>query len=466
MLLLVTIVLVVIGAISLVIGFLQSALLPIYISIACSVLAAVVLLIFSRMTAKSQKVVTADAGPAPLDFGRSREERTEREPAFAGTGLAGASSGGDDFAPDTAAVPASRYSPLDDEEEEVDVVDDDFPIERYDSRRVGEILPLLAELDLDELDIVREHEEQGKSRATVLARIDQLIDQLEAEDRQEAATRFDDEPRSDAGFRGDVPEAPDPYATDQVDEFDEGDEVTAPPPPPPTQAVSVAALPDDDDYFPIEDYDDLRASEILPLLPELDDDELEMVRERERSGAGRPSVLARIDELTAPDAAMAPPPPPPPPPEPAPAPVLAEVPAASSTRRAAAKRGSAAKAPAPAPAPAKAPVKKAPAVPAATRPGKSGGATAPVAPVVRVKKAPVKKALPKKAPAKKAVPSAVATPTKAVPVKKASVTKVTAKAAPPAKVAAARAAAATKGGGTASAKAAKATKAARKTTKR
>jgi hypothetical protein len=54
---------------------------------------------------------------------------------------------------------------------------------------------------------------------------------------------------------------------------------------------------EDDLMFPIEDYDDLRVSEILPLLPELYDDELELVAERERGGAARSSILNRIDEL-------------------------------------------------------------------------------------------------------------------------------------------------------------------------
>lgn len=49
--------------------------------------------------------------------------------------------------------------------------------------------------------------------------------------------------------------------------------------------------------FPIADYDDLKVSEIVPLLPELDDDELEEVREREAAGKGRTTVLGRVDEL-------------------------------------------------------------------------------------------------------------------------------------------------------------------------
>jgi hypothetical protein len=209
--------------------------------------------------------------------------------------------------------------------------------------------------------------------------------------------------------------------------------------------VTVAALPEDDDgYFPIEDYDDLRASEILPLLPELDDDELVMVQERERSGAARSSVLNRIENLLPASSATAVVPAVEPAPEPTPVeseplPVVAEVVAPS--KRASAKRAPAAKKSVPKVAPAKkaAPAKR----------------SAAVAPPLPVKKAPtVRKAAPAKA-SKKVVPPAPVVPA----------AKVAGKKSPGGKVAAARASAAGKGGGTASAAAAKVTKASRKTTK-
>ena len=459
MLLLVTILLVVVGTISLVIGYAQSSLLPIYVSIACSVLAAGVLLIFSRMTAKSQKVDASAGGPAPLDYSRPEPaERTQPVPAFSGGGQLGRSSSSEAFAPEAGrdAEPASRYGTGFDEVDEVDEVDesvpdDDFPIERYDSRRVGEILPLLAELDVDELDLVREHEERGKARATVLARIDQLIDQLEAEDRDEAEHRFDTAAEAD--------QAPAPQARSW--------QPAAP------QPVSVAALPEDDDYFPIEDYEDLRAGEILPLLPELDEDELEMVRGRERSGSARASILHRIDELVGgstttaavpvPEEASASQPElepePEPEAEPEPVPLVSEVPTEAPARaasgrpaKARASRGGSSKmvvsGPRPSKAPAraskvaeptvakvakapervtkapakatraavapKAPVGKAPA-PAPRKSAPAGKAPAVKAPAA---KAPVGKVVPAKAPAGKAVP-AKAPAGKAVPAKRA-----------------------------------------------
>jgi hypothetical protein len=50
-----------------------------------------------------------------------------------------------------------------------------FPIATYDELRVTEVLPLLASLDAAALAEVRDRETQGKHRATVLARIDELL---------------------------------------------------------------------------------------------------------------------------------------------------------------------------------------------------------------------------------------------------------------------------------------------------
>lgn len=49
--------------------------------------------------------------------------------------------------------------------------------------------------------------------------------------------------------------------------------------------------------MPIADYDDLRVSDILPLLSELDGAELAVVRRHELAGKARTSVLRRIDAL-------------------------------------------------------------------------------------------------------------------------------------------------------------------------
>ena len=49
--------------------------------------------------------------------------------------------------------------------------------------------------------------------------------------------------------------------------------------------------------FPIHRYDELRVTEILPLLSTLDADDLKMVRKEEAAGKARASILSRIDGL-------------------------------------------------------------------------------------------------------------------------------------------------------------------------
>jgi len=125
----------------------------------------------------------------------------------------------------------------------------DFPIADYDELRVSEILPLLPELELDELDVVRERELAGKRRSAVIDRIDDRMDELE-------------------GVAAPVA-------------------VTAAPP---------AAAPPDLGGFPIADYENLSVGEIVALIPDLSDDELDMLAEHEEQGQNRAAVLDAIDD--------------------------------------------------------------------------------------------------------------------------------------------------------------------------
>lgn len=59
--------------------------------------------------------------------------------------------------------------------------------------------------------------------------------------------------------------------------------------------------PGADDDFPIRDYDRRWVSQIIPLLADLDDDELAVVEARERGGRHRAAILAAIDEVRADD---------------------------------------------------------------------------------------------------------------------------------------------------------------------
>jgi hypothetical protein len=209
--------------------------------------------------------------------------------------------------------------------DDTDVDDDDFfPIEDYDELNVGEILPLLPELYDDELDVVAEHERATKNRAVVLNRLAELREERLAEAEPEPVAVTDDTDIDDEDFFpiedyddlsvGEIlPLLPELY-DDELDvvaererttknraailnrlaELREGPLEEEEPEP---VAVTDDTDVDDDDFFPIEDYDELNVGEIVPLLPELYDDELDVVEEHERATKNRAVVLDRLAEL-------------------------------------------------------------------------------------------------------------------------------------------------------------------------
>jgi hypothetical protein len=240
-LLLVTIGLVVVAAVALVIGFVSNQLPPIYISIACSFVAAIVLAMFSRLSRRQAAQATVSGGPAPLvggeDFIPAPAPISSRTDVLVRAGSAAPS-----LDEEAEAAPASSLggwadAPI-------------FPISDYDELRVAEILPLLPELDADELEQVRNREQGGRNRATIVSRVSQLL-----------------------------VSAPAPASADWG-----GGRVTD---------VVVADVA----VFPIADYEDLRVAEILPLLAQLEPDELDEVAARERAGASRGTILTRIQAL-------------------------------------------------------------------------------------------------------------------------------------------------------------------------
>src|SRR5207302_1283980 len=156
---LVSFLLVLAAAVTLVIGLLNSGLGLIYVSIGCSVAAGIVL---------------------ALAVVRSRPERAAA-PAVGSERLRALE---EEEAPSVTVVPTrggrrGAAAEADEEEEELEPATSDgegvFPIADYDELKVGEIVSLLPELDDDELEQVRDREERGASRATVLNRIDQLL---------------------------------------------------------------------------------------------------------------------------------------------------------------------------------------------------------------------------------------------------------------------------------------------------
>ncbi|MGI9033995.1 MAG: hypothetical protein ACR2HY_10050 [Acidimicrobiales bacterium] len=274
-------VLVVVAAITLVIGLFQSGLGIIVVSIACSLLAGIVLVIAVVRGRPEPKAAGAPARqpgqPAEVPTAASSEAGSpppppppapvEREPVLVGAGAA-------------AGERADRTEVLESVETGEPVgVTDTFPIHDYDRLRATEILPMLRDLSDEQLEAVREHEQAGKGRFMILSRIDDEKQSREAAGGGDA----DDESWGEVAGQDEL--------------------VTSP-----TPAGSAA--------FPIPDYDELKALEVLGRLPDLDVAELRMVRQREERGGRRAMVLNRIDRLMeeAPpesETLVVPPPPPP-----------------------------------------------------------------------------------------------------------------------------------------------------------
>ncbi len=329
-LVLVSFALVILAAVLLVLGLLMENGLPlIYVSIACSVAAGVVLFVATQRN--RGRPAEAPSAPAPL-------EREEPVPVVAGAR--------DEPTAVTPTAPAAAATPVEPAaaaaDDDVELDEDFFPIADYDDLKVSEIMPLLPELYPEELDEVEARERAGKARVTILDRIAEL--------REQAGDRLDEPVGAPAAGAG--------------DEDGEGWDVTEDDWGPPAGAAE----------FPIADYDELTVAEITPLLDDLDDDELLMVREREAATDARRSILTAIDRLLGEDEAA--------PAKPAATRKRAATKAAakkSPAKKAAAKKGAAKKAAA----------KKSPAKKAAAKKGAG-------------KKAAAKKGAGKKAAAKKA----------------------------------------------------------------
>src|SRR5437660_7427714 len=146
------------AAVTLVIGLLNSGLGLIYVSIGCSVAAGIVLAL-AVVRSRPDRAAAPAVGSERL---RALEE--EESPTVTVVPTRGGKRG--------------AAAEVDDEDEEVEVGASDgegvFPIADYDDLKVGEIVSLLPELDEDELEMVREREESGKNRSTILTRVEAL----------------------------------------------------------------------------------------------------------------------------------------------------------------------------------------------------------------------------------------------------------------------------------------------------
>jgi hypothetical protein len=168
-----------------------------------------------------------------------------------------------------------------------------FPIPNYDNLEVVEVLPLLGDLEPPELEMVRQREASGRAHPWILARVDALLEAETGEwapAGEEEEEEEEEQPESEVAVEWAEPQpewGSDWAASDFPMEAggDAGD----------TGYDEIEIMRD----FPIDRYDELRANDILPLLAELDAEDLKMVREEEAATKARTSVLSRIDVLLA-----------------------------------------------------------------------------------------------------------------------------------------------------------------------
>ena len=483
MLVLVSFVLVLAAAVTLVVGLLQSGLTLIYLSIACSVLAGVVLAV-AVLRGRPEPRAAAPVGRAftppaaappqqvPASVGAPATSTYESAPAWtpppspppppptsappgptddaatkaAGTALLGrlrrrpeepAPAAAPEPEPQYDAEPATaQYAAVSDE------ADDGFPIADYDRMRATDLLRRLGSLDRNQLEAVRAREEAGKNRFTIMSRIDVLLagmtepawdaadDDWEDDEAAGVEAVESDTTVIEVGAADDFDDEDDfaPAAVDDfaLDDDDWGDEepadVVTPIP------LGGGEMEDDEvdelvspaEAFPIAGYESLTVGQILPRLSDLDADQLAQVRGREQEGRARATILDRIDRLASKSGAA------PSAPARARKAPARKTPAVAATTTPAPRKARVAKV-APAavePAPAKAPARRGGARKAAATEAASAEVVKKAgARKAAVKKAPAAEPVAKKAPARrKAAAPAAETPMKAA-VKKARAAK-------------------------------------------
>jgi hypothetical protein len=352
-LVLVSFVLVLAAAVTLVVGLLQSGLTLIYLSIGCSVLAGVVLAVAVLRGRPEPKAAPigraytppASAPPAPATTSTYEPATTSTyqpppaatttytpppppppprpapvAPAAAGDDAAIKAAGtallgrlrrsrGDEAEPEPAF--ASDAGPVTTEMPVVSAESDDgFPIDDYDSLRATDLLRRLGPLDRNQLEAVRHREMTGKNRFTILSRVDTLLAAKEEPAWEVEEDDWEPEPEGGPIAVGGV-EDEDEFDVAGEMEDDEADEVEEDEAAFAVGPVSGAddGWDDEDeafdelvspvDEFPIAGYDSLTVGQILPRLSELDADELAQVRAREAAGRARGTILDRVDRLAA-----------------------------------------------------------------------------------------------------------------------------------------------------------------------
>ncbi|MGH9121300.1 MAG: hypothetical protein ACRDYC_05040, partial [Acidimicrobiales bacterium] len=360
MLLLLTVGLVLAGLVLLVIGFAGNSVGYIYAAIVCGAVAGVVLLIITALRARATP--EGEYAPEPRHEPSYRPpvaaSRPERTSAFRSSPAArpgppeelGAlgrppSAEAPEYTPPPAripavvsapAAPAARTAPppraasrppqppppVEPEEPDWEGWDEVvFPIEDYDDLRVGEILPLLPELDAAELAEVRDREAAGKDRGLILRRIDSLLsergvaparaggpsnwapsEELDEDDTAESEGKQEDLAEEEEDEEEEAQEEEEEELEEEEEDLElEGAPRGAVAPAGDEELAEQEEDEEEDEALlvSLEEYDSMWVAEILRLLPDLHPDDLAVLRQHERAHQNRADVVERIDLLIA-----------------------------------------------------------------------------------------------------------------------------------------------------------------------
>ncbi len=162
------------------------------------------------------------------------------------------------------------------------------PIADYDDLSVSQITPLLAQLENDELEEVRAREIIGAGRKTILAEIDRQVGGAGEPTARPPAKKA---PAKKAPAKKQASPASRAKNAPAKKKAPAKKQASAKKTAKKARKAAKKAAP----RFPIAGYDELTVADIRPRLTDLSDGQLELVRDREASGAGRKTILKDIE---------------------------------------------------------------------------------------------------------------------------------------------------------------------------
>jgi hypothetical protein len=324
--------LLVLALVAFILAFVRASLTFDYVSMAASALSFALVAVLTRV-GRTSRVTKLGPPAAPLPVsnasGALATETDLAQTDFAQPNEEAGAGGGSQWVPGeqgaelagVAGDPRTLPDPLAGPDADVDGSGEGrFPIADYEDLNSDEILPPLPLPHPDGIEVGREGEKGGRGRKAILDRLDELEASAGAQGevvepgKQEQASSEAGLPGGPGGEPGrpvafvehqpedeEVPR--DEAAWEEEDSWLEALANGAGGSAGETSWDDDQPWEDEADWeaeFPIADYDELRAAEVVALLEVLDPDELDLVRARELAGGRRPPILNRIDSLLTP----------------------------------------------------------------------------------------------------------------------------------------------------------------------